>query len=59
MASEYGHHILFPVGRKLRKKIQRRATKLVPKFKNLSYEERLSKLKLPSLNYRRTRETFQ
>ncbi|XP_068229703.1 uncharacterized protein [Palaemon carinicauda] len=43
--------------------VQRRATKLVPTLKNLSYEERLRKLKIPTLAYRRARgdmlETFK
>ena len=33
-------------------KIQRRATKLIPSFKQYSYHERLSSLNLPSLQYR-------
>ena len=43
--------------------VQRRATKLVPGLKDLSYEDRLRKLKLPTLTYRRKRgdmiETFK
>ena len=35
--------------------VQRRATKLVPELSNLPYKERLQHLKLPSLEYRRTR----
>ena len=35
--------------------VQRRATKQVPKMKDMSYQERLEKLKLPSLLYRRLR----
>ncbi len=35
--------------------VQRRVTKLLPHLKNASYEERLHKLKLPSLTYRRAR----
>ena len=34
---------------------QRRATKLIPEIKNLSYPERPRKLKLPTLSYRRIR----
>lgn len=35
--------------------VQRRATKLVPSCKNLSYTQRLRKLGLPTLEYRRER----
>ena len=36
-------------------KIQRRATKMVPRLKNMSCEERLRQLKIPSLAQRRRR----
>ena len=36
-------------------KVQRRATKCVPGLKNLTYEERLETMKLPTLIYRRNR----
>ena len=36
-------------------KAQRRATKIVPEIKDLPYQERLRKLKLPSLAFRRKR----
>ena len=43
--------------------VQRRATKLIPSLKNLEYPERLKKLKMPTLKYRRLRgdmiETFK
>ena len=35
--------------------VQRCATKQLPGMKNISYEERLQRLKLPTLAYRRTR----
>ena len=35
--------------------VQRRATKLIPGFYNMEYSERLKKLKLPTLAYRRVR----
>ena len=36
-------------------KVQMRATKLVSSVKNLSYTDRLKKLKLPTLKFRRIR----
>jgi hypothetical protein len=38
--------------------VQRRATKQLPGMHNLSYPERLKKLKLPSLTFRRTRSNM-
>ena len=35
--------------------MQRRATKMIPGFRNMSYRERLMKLKLPTLAHRRRR----
>ena len=35
--------------------VQRRATKLIPGFEDLSYEERLTELKLSTMVYRRKR----
>ena len=35
--------------------VQRRATKFIPKIKNLTYPERLKALNLPTLSYRRVR----
>ena len=35
--------------------VQRRATKQLPGFKELSYSERLKRLKLPTLSFRRVR----
>ncbi|XP_076030414.1 uncharacterized protein LOC143018713 [Oratosquilla oratoria] len=35
--------------------VQRRATRMVPELKGLSYEERLRRLNLPTLAYRRAR----
>ena len=40
---------------KILEKVQRRATKLVPSLKNLSYQDRLSELKLTTLEERRKR----
>ena len=40
---------------KLVEKVQRRATKVVPELKNLTYEDRLRRLNLPSLQHRRRR----
>ena len=55
---EYGNTIWGPFNQadaKLVERVQRRATKLVPGLRNVSYEERLRRLRLPSLQYRRRR----
>ena len=55
---EYGNQVWCPYKNKdvkIIEAVQRRATKLVPTLKNLSYEERLRKLDLPTLVYRRSR----
>ena len=55
---EYGNIIWGPhyvIDQQAIEKIQRRATKLIPELKHDSYQERLSKLSLPSLAYRRQR----
>ena len=55
---EYGQSIWSPIFLKQFREIenvQRRATKLIPSIKDLTYEDRLKHLKLPSLKYRRLR----
>ena len=55
---EYANCVWAPFKRKdidLIEKVQRHFTKSIIGMKNLSYTERLSKLKLPSLEYRRLR----
>ena len=55
---EYGQIIWSPQfirQSKLIENVQRRATKLVPNLKNLTYSERLKKLNIPTLKYRRIR----
>ena len=55
---EYGNSVWGPTyigDQKKIERIQRRATKLVPELSHLPYQERLKKLKLPSLVYRRKR----
>ena len=55
---EYGNIIWSPFLKRQSLKIervQRRATKLIPEIANIPYEERLKKLKLPSLKFRRLR----
>ena len=49
-----GTHDIKPTAKRLRR-FKRRATKLVPNLRSLPYEERLSRLKLPSLMHRRRR----
>ena len=55
---EYGNHIWGPFNAadsKLVEQVQRRASRLVPELQQYPYEERLRRLKLPSLQYRRHR----
>ena len=55
---EYGQPIWSPYlikQSRIIENVQRRATKLIHTIKDLSYEERLEYLKLPSLKYRRIR----
>ena len=56
---EYGQVIWTPRLKKyitILENVQRRATKLVDGFYHMSYSERLKKLNLPSLVYRRARD---
>ena len=55
---EYAQEIWHPFLKrqsKLIEGVQRRATKLIPEIKHLTYEERLKYLNLPTLKYRRLR----
>jgi uncharacterized protein (DUF4415 family) len=55
---EYGNLVWSPQYRKdatIIENVQRRATRLAPELRELSYEERLKSLNLPSLSYRRRR----
>jgi len=55
---EYGNIVWHPRYKKdieLLENVQRRATKLVPELKNMDYEQRLRRLELPTLVYRRMR----
>ena len=55
---DYSNVIWYPFtkkNKKLKDNVQRRATRLGPEFYDLSYTERLSVLKLFSLEYRRKR----
>ena len=55
---EYGHTVWplnYKTDRTIVENVQHRATKLVPELKNLPYTERLEKLNLPSIAYRRCR----
>ncbi|WAR28875.1 hypothetical protein MAR_014579 [Mya arenaria] len=52
---DYGNLIYFPYTKKCKqvlKNAQRRATRLIPEFRGLSYQERLNELNLPTLDYR-------
>jgi len=55
---EYGNVVWHPRFKKdmnLLDNVQHRATRMMPGFRNLSYEERLRRLDLPTLTYRRFR----
>ena len=55
---EYGNLVWGPFNRadqKIVERVQRRATRMVPNIRHLSYPERLQRLQLPSLYYRRKR----
>ena len=56
--TEYGNSIWLPLLKrdiKLIENIQKRATKYIPSLKHLEYQERLKKVNLPTLQYRRFR----
>ena len=55
---EYANQVWSPQAKKYREMIenvQRRATKMIPGYSSLEYPDRLKKLKLPTLSYRRLR----
>ena len=55
---EYAEAVWSPYRKELIDKLERvqiRATKLIPGIRNLTYTERLKRLKLPTLKYRRLR----
>ena len=55
---EYGNVIWHPYLRKnieMIERVQHRATRMVPGLSKLSYEDRLRKMDLPTLDYRRSR----
>ena len=55
---EYCHAVRYPILMEDRRQIEnvlRRASKMIPSIKNLSYEQRLESLQLPSMRYRQER----
>ena len=55
---DYGNSIFYPTAKKYKQMLenaQRRGTRLVPELRGLSYRERLVKLNLSTLDYRRKR----
>ncbi len=55
---EYGHAVTYPRHEKeckLIEGVQRRATKMIPELRNMSYQERLAATGLPSMYFRRDR----
>ena len=53
MPAQSGHNIKRNID--MIENVQKRATKQIPGMNNLPYEERLRKLELPTLSYRRLR----
>ena len=53
MPTKYGVHVKQNI--EAIENVQRRASKQIPRLSSLSYEDRLRKLKLPTLAYRRSR----
>ena len=59
---EYCIHFWTPVNVKdadMLEKVQRRATKMIPNLRNLSYEERLERLGMFSLRHKRLRDMIE
>ena len=55
---DYGNLVFYPTTKKYKQIVenaQRRATRLVPELRGLTYKERLIELNLPTLDYRRKR----
>ena len=50
--STWNPHMIKHIDIEAIESVQRRATKLVPKIKNLTYPDRLRALNLPTLSYR-------
>ena len=55
MVTSFGAHITYVINKQAIEKVQHRATKIIPELRHYSYQERLQKLSLPSLVYRRQR----
>ena len=60
---DYGNIVFYPTTKKyiqVLENAQRRATRLIPELRGLTYQERLIELNLPTLHYRRKRfDIFQ
>ena len=55
METQLGSLATKPFVKKYLENVQRRSTKLLASLRDLTYPERLAKLKLPSLEHRRKR----
>ena len=55
---DYGNLVFYPTTmnyKQILENAQRRATRLIPELRRLTYKERLIELNLPTLDYRRKR----